>query len=185
MSEERARDGASQPGELEELMERYQRGEEEAATELIGKLSAQIFQFYLAEARERPRAEDLLQDFWLRIHSARRTYRPGEPVLPWIYAIARRVRIDEYRRSRSRRYEMQSEQLPEMAAGRSRSEESLNLTDLLAMLPEAQREVIVLLKVSGLSLEEAARATGTSVGAVKQKAHRAYGRLRKLFGGEA
>ena len=128
MSEERARDGASQPGELEELMERYQRGEEEAATELIGKLSAQIFQFYLAEARERPRAEDLLQDFWLRIHSARRTYRPGEPVLPWIYAIARRVRIDEYRRNRSRRYEMQSEQLPEMAAGRSRSDESLNLS---------------------------------------------------------
>ncbi len=185
MIEERARDGASQPGELERLMERYQRGDEEAATGLISKLSAQIFQFYLGEVRERPRAEDLLQDFWLRMHGARRTYRPGEPVLPWIYAIARRVRIDEYRRSRSRRYEVQSEQLPEMAAGKSRADESINLTDLLATLPKAQREVILLLKVSGLSLEEAARATGTSVGAVKQKAHRAYDKLRKLFGGEA
>ncbi len=185
MSEARTLDVVSQPKELEDLMERYQKGDEKAAAGLISKLSGQIFKFYLAEVRERPLAEDLLQDFWLRIHSARRTYRAGEPVLPWIYAIARRVRIDDYRRNRSRRYEVQSERLPKMAAGKSPGDESLNVTDLLAVLPESQRDVILLLKVSGLSLEEAARATGTTVGAVKQKAHRAYERLRKLFGGEA
>ena len=185
MREERADAAATQQGELKDLMEGYQRGEQEAATTLIDKLSPQIFVFYLGEVRERARAEDLLQDFWLRIHSARRTYRPGEPVLPWIYAIARRVRIDEYRRNRSRHYEVQSEKLPETAADKSTADESLELGDLLAALPEAQREVVLLLKVSGLSLEEAARATGTSVGAVKQKAHRAYENLRKLFGGEA
>jgi RNA polymerase sigma-70 factor (ECF subfamily) len=38
-----------------------------------------------------------------------------------------------------------------------------------------------MLKVSGLSLEEVARATGSSVGSVKQKAHRAYQKLRKLL----
>lgn len=42
-----------------------------------------------------------------------------------------------------------------------------------------------LLKVSGLSLEEVARATSTTVGQVKQKAHRAYERLRKLLGTHA
>ena len=38
-----------------------------------------------------------------------------------------------------------------------------------------------MLKVGGLTLEEVARATSSTVGAVKQKAHRAYERLRKLL----
>jgi RNA polymerase sigma-70 factor (ECF subfamily) len=52
---------------------------------------------------------------------------------------------------------------------------------LVAALPEAQREVVTMMKVGGLSLEEVARATSCTVGAVKQKAHRAYERLRKLL----
>jgi DNA-directed RNA polymerase specialized sigma24 family protein len=52
---------------------------------------------------------------------------------------------------------------------------------LVADLPDAQREVVTMLKVGGLSLEEVARATASTVGAVKQKAHRAYQRLRKLL----
>jgi DNA-directed RNA polymerase specialized sigma24 family protein len=52
---------------------------------------------------------------------------------------------------------------------------------LVASLPKAQREVITMLKVGGLSLEEVARATSSSVGSVKQKAHRAYGKLRRLL----
>jgi RNA polymerase sigma-70 factor (ECF subfamily) len=52
---------------------------------------------------------------------------------------------------------------------------------LVAALPEAQREVVTMLKVGGLTLEEVARATSSTVGAVKQKVHRAYDRLRKLL----
>jgi DNA-directed RNA polymerase specialized sigma24 family protein len=49
-------------------------------------------------------------------------------------------------------------------------------------LPGAQRDVMLVLKVSGLSLEEAARATGSTVAPVKQKAYRAYETLHKRFG---
>jgi RNA polymerase sigma-70 factor (ECF subfamily) len=52
---------------------------------------------------------------------------------------------------------------------------------LLETLPESQREVILMLKVSGMSLEEVARATSSTVGSIKQKAHRAYAKLRKLL----
>jgi RNA polymerase sigma-70 factor (ECF subfamily) len=48
-------------------------------------------------------------------------------------------------------------------------------------LPQSQREVIFMLKVSGMSLEEVARATASTVGAVKQKAHRAYAALRRML----
>jgi RNA polymerase sigma-70 factor (ECF subfamily) len=54
-----------------------------------------------------------------------------------------------------------------------------DLEALLAPLPESQREVIEMLKVAGMSLEEVARATSSSVGSVKQKAHRAYETLRE------
>jgi len=49
------------------------------------------------------------------------------------------------------------------------------------MLPESQREVIVMLKVSEMTLEQVARATSSSVGSVKQKAHRAYEKLREAL----
>ena len=167
-------------------MRRYQESDGEAAALLVAQLSPQIYRFYVAQVRDRAVAEDLLQDFWLRLHGARHTYRPSEPVLPWAFAIARRVRIDYYRRHRKRQYhEIQTEPLPDRAADEARTGTSLHWTDLLKTLPAAQREVILLLKVSGLSLEEVARTTGSSVGAVKQKAHRAYQKLRQLLVGEA
>jgi RNA polymerase sigma-70 factor (ECF subfamily) len=166
-------------------MQRYQQSDEEAAAALIHQLSPQVFRFFLAQVRDRSQAEDLLQDFWLRIHHARRTYRAGEPVLPWIYAVARRVQIDAYRRrSRISKHELQSEQLPERPVAVPDGKTS-RIADWLKQLPPAQQEAVLLLKVSGLSLEEAARAMGTSVGAVKQKAHRAYKTLRQLFGAES
>ena len=166
-------------------MSNYQRGDTDAAGLLVDTLSPQFFRFFLGQVRTRELAEDLLQDFWLRIHSARHTYRPPEPVLPWMYAIARRVRIDQYRRNRNRAWrELQTESLPDVpvpATGGS----DVDFETLIAALPESQREVIVMLKVSGLSVEEVAWATGSTPGSVKQKAHRAYEKLRTLLRGGA
>ncbi len=165
-------------------MARYQQGDAAAAGMLVDALSPPIFRFFLGQVRSRELADDLLQDFWLRIHTARHTYRAPEPVLPWMYAIARRVRIDQYRKSRNRSgRELQMEKLPEVAAQEASEAGNVDFETLLAALPESQREVIVMLKVSGLSVEEVARATGSSAGSVKQKAHRAYEKLRTLLTG--
>jgi RNA polymerase sigma-70 factor (ECF subfamily) len=56
-----------------------------------------------------------------------------------------------------------------------------SLATLLAPLSPAERETVVMLKVTGMSLEEVARATSSTVGSVKQKAHRAYKKLRNLL----
>jgi RNA polymerase sigma-70 factor (ECF subfamily) len=60
-------------------------------------------------------------------------------------------------------------------------EEQGRFDRLLTNLPESQREVILMLKVSGMSLEEVARATSSTVGAIKQRAHRAYATLRRIL----
>lgn len=163
-------------------MERYQQADPEAPSALISALSPSLLRFFASENGSREQADDLLQDTWLRIHRVRHTYRPGEPVLPWVYAIARRVRVDGYRRTRRVSvHEIALGILPE-AAMREESRRALpDFETLVAALPEAQREVVRMLKVGGLSLEEVARATSSTVGAVKQKAHRAYERLRRLL----
>src|SRR5271170_1870278 len=164
---------------LDGLMARYQQADPEAPAALIGAVSPALLRFFRTQdLMSREQADDLLQETWLRIHQVRHTYRPGEPVLPWVYAIARHIRVDQYRKVRRvEDREQQVEKLPEVAAvDRSRGPD---LEALLATLPESQREVVVMLKVSGLSLEEVARATASSVGSVKQKAHRAYEKLRE------
>jgi len=165
-------------------MASYQQGDRAAAGLLVDTLSPQFFRFFLGQVRNHAQADDLLQDFWLRIHRARHTYRPSEPLLPWMYAIARRVRIDQYRSHRNRAgRELQVEKLPDLPAPQAGEADGVDFETLLAALPESQREVIIMLKVSGLSVEEVARATGTSAGSVKQKAHRAYEKLRTLLKG--
>lgn len=170
---------------IENLMSRYQQSDATAASALVTTLSPRIFQFYLSQVRDRFQAEDLLQDFWLRIHKARHTYRPGEPLLPWLYAIARRTRVDQFRKNRRiRAHEVQTERLPDAPAEQATAKSLPAIGELLSILPAAQREVLLMLKVSGLSLEEVARATGTSVGSVKQRVHRAYEKLRALATGD-
>ena len=164
-------------------MARYQQGDYAAATDLIGRISPQLHRFFLVQPASRADADDLLQETWLRIHKVRHTYRPGEPALPWFYAIARYVRVDHYRKSvRTTTGERKLETMSKDAAADA-GEFALGdgLEKLLAPLPDSQREVIEMLKVAGMSLEEVARATSSSVGSVKQKAHRAYTRLRETM----
>ena len=166
--------------ELESLMVRYQQGDLSAASELVARLSPALHRFFMVQFVSRRYADDLLQETWLRIHEVRHTYRPGEPVLPWLYAIARHIRVDQYRKARRIEVrEQQVERLPEPAVSERTS--GVDLNALLGSLPESQREVVVMLKVSGMSLEEVARATSSSIGSVKQKAHRAYDKLRELL----
>ena len=163
-------------------MARYQQADPEAPAALIGALSPALLRFFRTQdLMSREQAYELLQETWLRIHRVRHTYRPGQPVLPWVYAIAGRVRIDGYRRTRRiRAHKIATEMLPEP---RPRRNSLPAFETLVAVLPEAQREVVTMLKAGGLSLEEVARATSCTAGAVKQKASRAYERLRRLHAG--
>jgi RNA polymerase sigma-70 factor (ECF subfamily) len=167
---------------IEDLMVRYQQADETAARALVEQLSPQLYRFFAAQLGNADDASDMLQDAWLRIHRVRHTYRPGELLLPWIYAIARCVRVDSYRkRRRIVAREIVVAVLPDQAVASHESSDLPPFDELIAGLPASQREVLTMLKVNGLTLEEIARATSSSVGSVKQKAHRAYERLRGLL----
>jgi RNA polymerase sigma-70 factor, ECF subfamily len=170
-------------------MQRYQAGDAQAANELVEHLYPVLARFFRAMAPDTNHLDDLLQDCWLRIHRARHSYRHGEPVLPWIFAIARHTRVDQYRRlQRTQGRESSIEQMPELQMLRDPQDAwdgsitAQKILRALDSLPAAQKEVLIMLKIAGMSLEEVGLATGSSPNAVKQKAFRAYRSIRQALG---
>lgn len=177
-----ARNMAYSDVSLESLMAAYQDADDKATKLLIELLSPDLFRFFAGQMGSLTEAEDMLQDTWLRIHRARYTYRSGEPMLPWVYAIARRVRVDSFRkRKRITSREIAMAVLPEKGIQRSNASVAFALEDLTISLPEAQRRVIKFLKVDGYTIAEIADMTSSTTGAVKQRAARGYGKLRRIL----
>jgi RNA polymerase sigma-70 factor, ECF subfamily len=169
-------------------MERYAGGDDAAFSELYDALSPRLLQFLVRQTRDDSRAEDLLQQTMLQIHCARGRFLQGADVLPWAFAIARRLVIDSYRR---RRHEVASGADPAgtVTSPHQPVDERLHSMRLahdlereLARLPEPQRIAFELVKKDGLSMKEAAQVLGTTVTAIKLRAHRAYVALREALG---
>lgn len=160
-------------------MRRYQEGEAQALEALYAEISPRLRTIF-RHAGNPTDEDEMLQETWFQIHRSRHTWRPGEMLLPWVYSIARHVRAAFYRK-KARRGEIElSERIstppPEL---------SFDWEQLLQELPASQREVILMMKVEGHTLEEVAAATNSSVGSVKQKVHRAYEKLRAILGDRA
>lgn len=173
---------------LKELMEKYQAGDRRAAERLVEMLNPSLARYLYATSLGPLNLDDLLQECWLRIHKARSSYQPGEAPMPWILAIARHARIDFYRRwqrSSGRETELQdfsdeSGRNPKLAGKQAMAGDEM--LQMLRNLPDSQREVLVMMKVNGMSIREAAAATNSTPAAVKQKAYRAYQTIRKNMG---
>jgi RNA polymerase sigma factor (sigma-70 family) len=171
---------AESPSEL--LMERYVDGEAEAFEHLYRRVSPNLMGYLLRLTRNRERAEDLLQITFSKIHRARGSYLRGAPVLPWILAIARRSFLDERRSAQVRTEDLSPDgALPEPQTDERPlpTEVSDALEVALDRLPETYREAIVLTKITGLSVAEAASVLGATETAVKLRVHRGYNQLRK------
>ncbi|MEO8548321.1 MAG: RNA polymerase sigma factor [Kofleriaceae bacterium] len=177
-----------------ELMERYQNGDAESFRELYALVAPRLLGYLVKLTRNRALADDVLQLTFLKLHRARATYIRGANPVPWIYTIAHRTFIDEVRRNRRAIVTVAGENLPEVAAdlmgiAADRGDDGGGDPDLvsqavvaLAALPSPQREAIVLTKLEGKSVAEAARIARTTSCALRVRAHRGYIALRSALG---
>ena len=166
---------------LEMLMALYQEGDLAAATALIRSISPKLYRFFAAQEVSRGEADDLLQETWLRIHKVRHTYRTGRAG-DRVVLCHRAPRAGGSLPEGDADHQSASANWTRWRGPRHRGGANDELEALLAPLSSGEREVVEMLKVEGLSLEEVARATSSTVGSVKQKAHRAYKKLREAFG---
>ena len=81
----------------EGAMTRYAAGDDRALGRVYDCIAGPLFKFLLGMTRDPSLAEDLVHETFLRIHRARGLYHPGAAVLPWAFAIARRLFLDSVR----------------------------------------------------------------------------------------
>lgn len=159
-------------------MDRYAAGDDTAFGEVYDALAPRLYGYLLRQTHDATRAEDLLQQTMLQIHAARGRFLLGADVVPWAFAIARRLLIDSYRRRR--RETKAFDAVPAGVPTAPATDEVLHRKRLLrsleaevVKLPEAQRVAFELTKREGLSLREVAEVLGTTIMAVKLRLHRA------------
>jgi RNA polymerase sigma-70 factor (ECF subfamily) len=167
----------------EELMCAFLDGDERAFEALFRELAPRIASALTRMSGDRRLAEDLTQSVFFKLYRARGAYQRGVLLTPWVFAMARNTYLDHLRHVR-RRPEHLSEDgtLPDCPNDPAPSSlEYKGLHEGLEALPESQRHALMLLKVEGLTVAEAAALCGTSPASIKMRAHRAYATLRSLL----
>ncbi len=163
-----------------ELMIRYQGGDHSAFDEIY-QLTVGSLESYLGRWARSTARDDLVQETYLQVHRARRTYRPELPFRPWLYAIARHVALWALRTHRRRwSREIGVEVYPEETTAKPQPDVLMRrrLEEAIARLPANQQEVVWLAQVEGMNSAEISRVIGVTPGAIKVRLHRANMKLR-------
>lgn len=170
--------------QLKALLMRGLGGDAGAHRAFLTAVSGNLRAFLRARLRSAPEdAEDLLQETLIAIHTRRDTYDPAYPVTAWVYAIARYRLIDHWRRRQRRGEHIPVEDARELftASEDEAVDAKRDVTKLLAMLPQKQRDSIRLVKLEGVSVKDAAAQIGLTESDVKISTHRGMKTLMRLM----
>jgi RNA polymerase sigma-70 factor (ECF subfamily) len=162
-----------------ELMARAQEGDRDAYRALLEDIGPVVLGWLRRWLGNVPDLADVYQDTLVHLHRARHTYDPSRPFEPWLFAVARHCAVDHGRRQDHRRLEIPMAELPDVPTDDPVARSAL--LDALHALPQPQREAFTMLKLEGLSVGAAAARAGTTPGALKVRAHRAYKALRAFL----
>jgi RNA polymerase sigma-70 factor (ECF subfamily) len=176
-------------------MSRYVGGDAAAFERLYALLAPRLLAYLFGLLRDKAAAEDTLQLAFLKLHEARGAYILGANPIPWMYTIAHRTSLDELRKRKRNRVQLTKDgaltaepaadltgvpaETVQDEADRADPAAAAGALAALDQLPENQRLALLLTKVHGRSTAEAAMIAGTTPGAIKQRAHRAYVTLRE------
>ena len=169
-------------------MQAAQAGDREAFESLLRGILPKLRSHVFGRLGGHEQAEDVGQNVLLSIHRSRHTFNPSRPFKPWLNAVMRNAVIDALR-ARRNEWRLQTFDENEVPADEGEiplESETISgeLESALSRLPEAQREAVELLHIEELSVREAATRTGSSMGALKVRAHRGRIRLRAILTGQ-
>ncbi len=129
-------------------------------------------------------ADDLVQECLSRVLSQMRSWRPVRDLRAYLFATMHNVFIDTTRKRRTRADHVPIEDVMAtlaLPANQMRRLEVRDLLQALAVLPEQQREVVLLVGLEGMSYLEAARVLDVPIGTVMSRLSRGRESLRQLM----
>lgn len=169
----------------EELMDAYIDGDDAAFRLLFERYAPILLRLTRRHLRSDELAEEIVQQTFFRLHGARNDFRRGSKLRPWVMTIAMNLVREHWRRKKRRKVttlEVETQAAPEAEFMpieiRQRSK---LLHAALEKLPASQREVVELHWFQERPYAEVATIVGTSEGAVRVRAHRAYATLKQLL----
>jgi RNA polymerase sigma-70 factor (ECF subfamily) len=182
-----ARGVAMQDSSDAELITRAQRGEVNAIGRLYDRHRESIFRYLWIRLDDRPLAEDLTGDVFMRMLDALPRYRmQGQPFRAWLYRIAHNLLVDYFRKmNRQATVPLDAVEEQHTEDDPDRTIEQILLSERLQVallrLEPTQCEVVVLRFLAGLSLQETALTLGKTEAAVKALQHRGLSGLRQAL----
>jgi RNA polymerase sigma-70 factor, ECF subfamily len=173
-------------------------GEERAFGELVERYQTRLLNFIYRTIGDREKAEDLVQEVFIRVYRHLHRFDRTKKFSTWIYTIASNLAKNELR-NRSRnplvlfqtiRKNWQDEDRPLQFEDSSTRPDDLYrkrhlralVESSVAQLPEHHREVFVLRELEGKSYEEIAEITATNLGTVKSRLNRARTSFADIIG---
>lgn len=166
-------------------------GSEWAWTRLYYDLAPDLLRYFRCYSVES--AEDLVGQVLLQVVRDLARFKGGEDRFrAWVFTIARRRLVDEWRRQGRRKEQASSDLLSVVSAASEEIETDAlrrlgeqRVHSILARLTPAQRDVLFLRMVAGLTIEETAEVLGNTSGAVKSLQSRGLEAIRRLLPKEA
>jgi RNA polymerase sigma-70 factor (ECF subfamily) len=164
-------------------------GDPNAFRQLVARYQTRLLNFMYRMIGDRERAEDLVQETFLRVYRHLHRYDPSRKFSTWLYTIGSNLAKNELR-NRKRSPLVLFQTLRQRWRGEQRPfdfEDSANRPDRMyavqhlrevvdqtvARLADHHREVFVLRELEGRSYEEIAEITGCNIGTVKSRLNRA------------
>lgn len=179
----------------------FAKGDAGAFETLVVRHKGGVFNFLLRSVGRQSRAEELLQEVFLRVIRSKDRYQPSAKFTTWLYSIARNLCVDESRRARFRDHtsldaprrgrdgdnaapmvtQLPSNEVPTDEAAEAPKIRN-RVAEAVAALPDEQREVFLLRQISGLSFREIAQSVGIPENTVKSRMRYALEKLRTELG---
>ena len=177
-----------------ELVSRYIKNSDEKAFEtLVRRYKSKVYTTIYLIVKDTFVAEDLMQDTFIKAVDVLRSgrYNDEGKFLPWVLRIAHNMAIDYFRRDK--RYpnvvfedgssvfntlDFAEDSFEEIQI---REESHSHLRSLIKMLPDTQREVLVMRHYEDMSFQEIADATGVSINTALGRMRYALINLRKMM----
>ncbi len=177
----------------EELIARFQKGDEQAYVELVNRYRDRLMNFAYRFVNDDEQAEDIVQDTLLKLYTHRHYYRNIAKFSTWIYTIAGNLAKTELRKRKrhkvtnlsqmgreEREYELPS---VEAESGQIVHEQyaEKQIQQAIQTLPLHFRTVIILRDIQELSYEEISNIVDVPLGTVKSRINRARLQLQKAL----
>ncbi len=167
----------------DELLQQIADGDMRALEVLYRAMRVRVFAVALAVTGDRRMAEDVMQDTFVRVYHGAPGYRPGTRARAWVLMIARHLALDAVRR-RARVSAAGTAGGDAAAPGGEPDAVRLDLVNALLQLGMADRQIVVLHDMAGLTHAEIAAELQVPAGTVRWRYRVALARLRPLMAEE-